>query len=108
MNGIPGRAPRAAAAPSSYVYDTANAQEVGVTVGGGIGESDIGGPSMNIVPKSGGNQFKGSAFINSAGTLVERQQPDAATLQALNPNLKSVARHHEVVGLRAAPTADRS
>src|ERR671931_1385279 len=39
---------------SSYVYDTANAQEVAITVGGGLGESEIGGPVMNLVPKSGG------------------------------------------------------
>ena len=52
---------------SSYVYDTANAQEVAITVGGGLGESDIGGPVMNLVPKSGGNSFAGIAFFNSAG-----------------------------------------
>src|SRR5215470_11094955 len=67
VNGIPISAARSGG-PSSYVYDVANAQEVGVSVGGGIGESDIGGPSMNIIPKSGGNSFKGSAFINGAGT----------------------------------------
>ncbi len=59
MNGLPVSASRSGG-PSSYVYDTANAQEVGITVGGGIGESDIGGPSMNIVPKSGGNAFTGT------------------------------------------------
>src|SRR5206468_987654 len=31
---------------SSYVYDTPNSQEVAITVGGGLGESDIGGPVM--------------------------------------------------------------
>ena len=52
---------------SSYVYDTPNSQEVVITVGGGLGESDIGGPVMNLVPKSGGNSFRGTAFINEAG-----------------------------------------
>jgi hypothetical protein len=52
---------------SSYVYDTPNAEEVSVVVGGGLGESDIGGPVMNIIPRSGGNTFRGSAFVNSAG-----------------------------------------
>jgi len=88
VNGFPVSASRSGG-PSSYVYDTANAQEVGVTVGGGIGESDIGGPSMNIIPKSGGNQFKGSAFINTAGSWSSSNNL-SADLQALNPNLKSV------------------
>src|SRR5262245_22076218 len=52
---------------SSYVYDTPNAEEVAITVGGGLGESDIGGPVMNLVPKSGGNLFAGTGFFNEAG-----------------------------------------
>src|SRR5438067_3729890 len=52
---------------SSYVYDTPNSEEIAVTVGGGLGESDIGGPVMNLVPKSGGNTFGGTAFFNEAG-----------------------------------------
>src|SRR4029078_7276267 len=52
---------------SSYIYDTANAQEMAITVGGGLGENDIGGPVANLVPKSGGNRFEGTVFFNSAG-----------------------------------------
>ena len=52
---------------SSYVYDTPNSEEIAVIVGGGLGESDIGGPVMNLVPKSGGNAFGGNAFFNAAG-----------------------------------------
>ena len=36
-------------------------------VSGGLGESENGGPSMNIVPRSGGNTFAGQAFFNTAG-----------------------------------------
>ena len=52
---------------SSLVYDTTNVDEVSVLVSGGLGESEIGGPAMNIVPRSGGNLFKGQAFFNTAG-----------------------------------------
>src|SRR5437879_1347191 len=52
---------------SSYVYDTPKSEEIAVTVSGGLGESDIGGPVMNLVPKSGGNTFRGTAFFNEAG-----------------------------------------
>jgi hypothetical protein len=52
---------------SSLTYDTTNADEVSVLVSGGLGEAETGGPVMNIVPRSGGNQFKGQAFLNEAG-----------------------------------------
>ena len=52
---------------SSYILDTANSDEVSVTVSGGMGESDTGGPVMNLVPRAGGNTFRGTAFYNNAG-----------------------------------------
>jgi hypothetical protein len=52
---------------SSYILDTANVDEVSVVVSGGLGETDVGAPTMNLVPKGGGNSFSGQAFINEAG-----------------------------------------
>ena len=52
---------------SSYVYDAVGVQEVAVRVGGGLGETDTGGPIMNIIPRSGGNTFQGTAFTSLAG-----------------------------------------
>ena len=52
---------------SSYVYDAVGVEEVAVRVGGGLGETDTGGPIMNIVPRSGGNTFRGTGFISLAG-----------------------------------------
>ena len=52
---------------SSFAYDFVNAQEVQVTVAGGMGESDRGGPAFNIIPKTGGNTFSGTAFVSTAG-----------------------------------------
>jgi hypothetical protein len=71
---------------SSYVYDTPNSQEVAITVGGGLGESDIGGPVMNLVPRSGGNSFAGQGFYNGAGSW-SRGNNLTPELQAQNPNL---------------------
>jgi hypothetical protein len=51
----------------SLTYDTASAEEVSVVVSGGLGESETGGPAMNLVPRSGGNTFSGQAFYNTAG-----------------------------------------
>jgi hypothetical protein len=52
---------------SSFAYDFVNATEVQVTVAGGMGESDRGGPAFNIIPKTGGNTFSGTAFASTAG-----------------------------------------
>jgi hypothetical protein len=52
---------------SSYILDTVNSDEVSVTVSGGMGESDTGGPVMNLVPRAGSNSFRGQAFYNNAG-----------------------------------------
>jgi hypothetical protein len=71
---------------SSYIYDTVNSQEIAITVGGGLGESDIGGPVMNMIPKSGGNTFKGSGFISGSGSWSSSNNL-SSDLTALNPNL---------------------
>jgi hypothetical protein len=46
-----------------YVADVANAQEVSVQISGALGESETGGASLNIVPRTGGNRFSGNYFI---------------------------------------------
>ncbi len=67
INGMTVAGPFSGGGNSTFTYDTANAEEVSVLVSGGLGESEIGGPSMNIVPRSGGNTFGGQAFYNTAG-----------------------------------------
>jgi hypothetical protein len=52
---------------SSLTYDSNNASEVSITIAGGLGESDVGGPVMNLVPRAGGNRFSGQFFVNNAG-----------------------------------------
>jgi hypothetical protein len=86
INGFPLTAARSGGF-ASVVYDTVNVEEVAVTVGGGLGESDIGGPIMNIVPKSGGNNFSGGAFLSTAGEWSSGNNL-TSELQALNPNLR--------------------
>jgi len=52
---------------SSLAYDANNVDEVSVVVAGGLGDTDVGGPVMNLVPRTGGNTFKGQVFMNYAG-----------------------------------------
>jgi hypothetical protein len=47
---------------SSYIADIGNAREVAMTTSGGLGETEGGGPSLNIVPRDGGNRLKGSFY----------------------------------------------
>jgi hypothetical protein len=52
---------------AGFGYDTANAQEIQVTIAGGLGETDRGGPAFNMIPRTGGNTFSGTYFGSSAG-----------------------------------------
>ena len=49
---------------SSYIPDVGNAQEIAMTTSGGLGEAEVGGPALNIVPKTGGNSVKGSFYAS--------------------------------------------
>ena len=62
---------------AGYTYDTGNAAEVELTVAGGLGEADRGGPQFNIVPKTGGNAFSGTYFGNLAGSWSQGNNVDA-------------------------------
>ena len=52
---------------STFIYDTANVEEMQVLVSGALGEAENGGPQVNLIPKSGGNVFKGTGFYSGAG-----------------------------------------
>ena len=47
-----------------YVADLTNAAEVSFSLSGALGESETGGTSINIVPRTGGNRFAGNYFTN--------------------------------------------
>src|SRR5688500_5147096 len=52
---------------STYVADISNAQEVVTTTSGGLGEAEVGGPTLSIVPKSGGNTLAGNIYASGTG-----------------------------------------
>jgi hypothetical protein len=47
---------------SSYIADVANAREISMITSGGLGETEGGGPSLNVLPKEGGNALRGTFF----------------------------------------------
>jgi hypothetical protein len=64
---------------SSYIPDVGNAREVAMIASGGLGEVEGGGPSLNVVPREGGNSFRGSTYL--AG--VTRRMVDSNYSDAL-------------------------
>src|SRR5687768_1280212 len=48
---------------SGYRQDLENATEVSVNTSGGMGEAEVGGISMNILPRTGGNSYTGHLFF---------------------------------------------
>src|SRR5215467_9307563 len=69
VDGMNVGASRGGGGVSGYSVDTSNVQEVSFRTSGGLGEAETGGPLMNVVPKTGGNQFKASGsfqFTNSS------------------------------------------
>ena len=49
-----------------YLPDVANASEVTFTLSGSLGESETGGTTINIIPRTGGNRFAGNYFTSFA------------------------------------------
>ena len=67
LNGLTVASPFGGGGVAGVTYDTANAEEMQVLVSGGLGEAETGGPTINLVPKAGGNSFHGSGFYSTAG-----------------------------------------
>ena len=62
---------------------------------GGLGEAEVGGPAMSIVPKTGGNTIKGSVYF--AG--VSEGMVDSNYTQELRRRPEHAGRAAEVLGL---------
>ena len=89
VSGMPVANAFAGGGGSSLIYDTVNVDEIAFTVAGGMGETDMGGPVLNIVPRSGGNTFEGQAFTNfSNDALRGNNLTPELTAPAPGPNLR--------------------
>jgi hypothetical protein len=71
VDGMNVGASRGGGGVSGYSVDTANVQEITFRTSGGLGEAETGGPNMNIVPKTGGNTFKGTAAFQASGSGLQ-------------------------------------
>jgi hypothetical protein len=77
---------------TNYLVDTRNAQEVNFTTSGSLGEIESGGPVLNVIPRTGGNMFSGTAFGNVADSSMQgsnfTQELKDAGLASPNPLIK--------------------
>ena len=48
---------------SGYRQDLENATEVAITTSGGLGEAEVGGIAMNILPQTGGNRYTAHLYV---------------------------------------------
>ena len=78
---------------SNYVADTRNSQELSFTVSGSMGETETGGPVLNIVPRTGGNSLSGSFFAGVGPQWLQgsnyTQELKDAGLTAATPLIKN-------------------
>ena len=56
---------------SGYTADVQNAAEITMSPSGGLGENEVGGPAMNIVPRTGGNSFKFYSYASFTGDKLQ-------------------------------------
>ncbi len=93
VDGLSVGPPTAGGGSSSYNADVGNAQEITQTSTGGLGESAVGGPAINILPRTGGNAFRGSMFVanvsewmvgdNLSQALIDRGLPRSGDIETL-------------------------
>src|SRR5688572_13727580 len=76
IDGMTVAAPFNGGGVSSVVYNTTDVTEIQVQISGGLGENETGGPTMNIIPRSGGNTFRGTAFLSTAGEWSRSENID--------------------------------
>lgn len=71
VDGMNAGSVRGGAGVSNYQVDVANAQELTYSLSGGLGEAETGGPTMNVVPRTGGNTFSGTFFFSGANSAMQ-------------------------------------
>jgi hypothetical protein len=79
VDGLGVGAARNGGGVSGYNADIANAQEIMFTVSAGLGEAEVSGPTLSVVPKTGGNSVRGSVFLAGVGREHGGQQLHAGT-----------------------------
>jgi Carboxypeptidase regulatory-like domain len=103
VNGVPVAGSFSGNSVAQFGYDVANADELQVLVSGGLGESETGGPLANLLPKSGGNVFKGSAFYSGTTSKLQANNIDDALVNAGIPQPPAIRQNWDGSGSLGGP-----
>ena len=57
--------------PGGQLLNIGGAQEVVLSLSGGLGEAEGAGVTLNVIPRDGGNTFNGSFFTNFANGSMQ-------------------------------------
>ena len=88
---------------SNFIPDITSTEEVAVSYAAGSAEQAFGGVQMNLIPREGGNSFKGSLFA----TGVTRRWQGSNYTTGTAGRRSALAEHHQA-GLRREPGHWRS
>ena len=103
IDGLPVAASFNGGGVSTFIYDVANADELQVLVSGGLGEAAAGGPLVNLVPRSGGNTFRGSGFYSGAGSWSQSNNIDERLNAIGITEPPTLVRNYDVSGTIGGP-----
>jgi hypothetical protein len=93
-------------ASGGYTADLANAQEVNIQLSGALGESETGGASINIVPRTGGNRYAGDfnmTYTRGAWFDQNNQKYSDPIAGGLGPVFQAVRYDSDVSGAFGGP-----
>ena len=103
VNGLPVAGPFSGNSVAQFGYDIANADELQVLVSGGLGEAETGGPLVNLLPKSGGNTFTGSAFYSGTSSRFQADNIDDTLRRANISNPPTIRQNWDGSGSLGGP-----
>jgi hypothetical protein len=103
VDGVSVNGPFGQNSVTQFAFDVGNAQEMQVMVGGGLGESETGGPVANIIPRSGGNRYSGTAFFSGTQSNLQSSNiTDALKAQGI-PTPPTVRKNWDSSGALGGP-----
>ena len=88
-------------ATGGYTADLANAQEINIQLSGALGESETGGASINIIPRTGGNRYAGD--FNLTYTRQSWFGQNNENYSAIPDVFQAVLSDHDVSGAFGGP-----